>query len=261
METQPGARIAGGDLAGEHMDGLAQRERAGDDGAGALAAERGGVEAALAGEHDVGRGNAGLEVQPGGDEFEAGQQTCADGRHQPERDAPGRARAGLVHQRVRLVAVRTEQQAEPRAGVIEFWEVGRLESLLRSIHGRCAASAEQRVGHIAGDANGRQRNGQFAGDAFDLVPARRAGRADVVAVMRNELETEGGQRAESEVVRGAPTDAKENGSRACLCGGGEQLAGAESGGFPRVTLVGREECEPAGGGHFDDGDFGVVGKR
>lgn len=79
--------------------------------------------------------------------------------------------------------------------------------------------------------------------------------------MGKELEAEGGERAEPEVARGAAADTEEDGGRAGLRRSGDELAGAERRGLPRVTLVRRQERQAAGRGHLDHGDLGGVRGR
>lgn len=119
----------GGDGTGEDVDRFAEGGGAGGEGAGAFAAERAGIETALAGEHEVGGGEAGIEIEPSGDEVEAGDELRGGGRHEAERDAAGRTGAGDVHERVGFRAVGAKQEGEAGGFVVEAAEVGGAKAL------------------------------------------------------------------------------------------------------------------------------------
>ena len=141
----------GGDGTGEDVDRFAEGGGAGGESAGAFAAERAGIETALAGEDEIGGGEAGIEIEPSGDEVEAGDELRGGGRHEAERDAAGRTGAGDVHESVGLRAVGAEQEGEAGGFVVEAAEVGRAEALLRAVNRGGTVGAEEGIGDVAGD--------------------------------------------------------------------------------------------------------------
>ena len=257
VQGKAGAGVPRGDLAGKHMHGLAKCQSPGGDGTRAFAAERTVVETALTRDDQVRGGNASLEIEPGRNEFEAGQKRGACGCHQAKGDAARGTRSGLIHKGVGLSALGAQQQAEPGAGVVELGKVGRKQALLRTINRGGPARAEEGVGDVARDADGREgRN--FPGDVIDHVPSGGNGRPDGFVAAGEALKAESGKGAQPEVVRGTAADAEENGGGAGLGGRGDELAGAERGGLPRVALVWRQQRETARRGHLDHGDFAFL---
>ena len=132
----------GGDGTGEDVDRFAEGDGAGGKSAWAFAAERAGVETALAGEDEIGGGEAGIEIEPSGDEVEAGDELRGGCRHEAERDAAGRSGAGDVHERVGLRAVGTKQEGEAGGFVVEPAEVGWAQALLGAVNRGGAVGAE-----------------------------------------------------------------------------------------------------------------------
>ena len=261
------------------MDGFAEGESAGGDGAGTFAGERGVVEAAFAGDNQIGGGEFPFEVEPCGDEIEPREEFRIGGRHEAEGNAAGGTGAGEVHESVGAAGVRAEEEGEARAFVIEAGEVGWAQAFLWAVSGGGPAGTEEGIGDVAGDADRWERvgrkgaggdgaggegdgvwglgsgEGKAAGEVDDAGPVGGDGRGDARIVGGVTGEAEGGEGAEAEVARGAAADAEENGGDAGA-GGGEtdEFAGAEGRGVPRVALVGSEEGEAGGGGHLHDRD-------
>ena len=146
----------GSHSAGEDVDAFAERQRARGDGAGAFAGKRTFVEAAFAGDDEVRRGEARIEIEPRSDKIESRQQLPARGNHEAERNSAGGAGAGRVHKRVGLLAMRAEHEREARAVMIEAREVGGPQAFLRTVNRGGAAWAEERISHVARDANRRE---------------------------------------------------------------------------------------------------------
>src|SRR6185436_2245892 len=149
---------------------------------------------------------------------------------QTERDAACRARAGRVHERVGLATVRAEHERDASALVFEAAEVGWAQALLRAIDRCRAARAEERIVHVARDAQRRERGWDQARDASELRPRRGHGRVEAFPGAGEKLQSECGERAEAEVVGRAATDAEHNGARVKFFGREvDELAGAERG--------------------------------
>ena len=141
------------------MDGFAEGESAGGDGAGTFAGERGVVEAAFAGDHQIGGGEFTFEIEPCGDEIESWEEFRLGDRHEAEGNAAGGTGAGEVPERVGASGVRAEEVGEARAFVIEAGEVGGAQAFLGAVSGGGPAGTEEGIGDVAGDAKGRERAG------------------------------------------------------------------------------------------------------
>jgi hypothetical protein len=204
VEREVGAGGECGDGTGEDVDGFAEGEGAGGDGAGAFAGERRVVEAALAGDDEIGGGEFVFEIEPRGDEIEAGKELGAGGGHEAERDAAGRAGAGSIHERIGALRVGAEQEREAGALVIEAREVGGAKAFLRAVGGGGAAGAEEGIGDVAGDADraeGRARRGGGRRGARCADQWAGMGGRDGFAESRGvKREAEGGEGAEAEVA-------------------------------------------------------------
>ena len=268
-----------GDGTGEDVDGFAEGESAGGDGAGTFAGERGVVEAAFAGDNQIGGGEFPFEVEPCGDEIEPWEEFRIGGRHEAEGNAAGGTGAGEIHERAGAAGMRAEEVGEARAFVIEAGEVGGAQAFLGAESGGGSAGTEEGIVDVAGDADRWERavrkgvggdgagrdgggawglgpgEGKAAGEVGDAGPVRGDGRGDGRIVGGVKGEAEGGEGAETEIVGRAAADTEENGGDAGA-GGGEtdEFTGADGGGVPQVALVGREEGEAGGGGHLHDGD-------
>ena len=106
-----------------------------------LAGPRGVIEAALAGEYQVGRTKVIIESGEFRDALRTGRRRGTPG-HQAEAGATGRAGAGSV--RIGMQTSRIEDSRPAGQAVIELLDVGRSRTLLGSEHGRGALRAVQR---------------------------------------------------------------------------------------------------------------------
>ena len=91
-------------------------------------------------------------------------------------------------------------------------------------------------------------------DPRETGPLRRSGRIDAISSLGQEVDPQGTQGPEAEVVGRAAADAEKDGADAGLGRGPDQLAGADGRGPLGIPHPWRQLGEPAGGRHLDDGD-------
>ena len=231
----------------------------GDD-TGAFAGERGGVEAAFAGDDEVGGADAGFEVEPVADERATGDEAGGAGHAQAEGDAASRTGAGLHHEGARLVEMCAHFFRDVADGALKLGKILMGQAFLRREDGGGADGAEEGIGDIAGEAEVGQMGPRLAGEAQDGGKTRGCHMGKRGAGGVAEFEADGFESTEAEVVGRAAADAEEDGARAGIGGTGEKLAGAIGGCLPGVAFGGREEMEAAGLGHFEDDEPALGGK-
>ena len=133
------------------MDAFAESNRLRRNRTGPLARERAFVKSAFARDDEIRGGELRPEIEPRGDQVEAGQKACAGGRHEAEAESASGARAGQIEQGIWSAAVVREHHREPRGRMIKVGNLPGAQAFLRTVDGRGPAVAEQRIRDVAGD--------------------------------------------------------------------------------------------------------------
>jgi hypothetical protein len=129
-----------------------ERAGPGNHGARAFAGERARVETAFTGQDEVGRLDPPVEVKPRGHQLAARHELRASGAAQPECRAARRTGARHVHECVWLAGERAQHERDPRPGVFQPALILGAHSLLRAKGRRRTPAAEERIVHIAREA-------------------------------------------------------------------------------------------------------------
>ena len=221
-----------------------------------------GVDPALAGDDEVGAGQAGVEVGRLHDEIHARPQRepgeAVLDREQPEPDPAGRAGTRHVPDGRRRARCRFEEVREASEAAVEEGDQVGGRALLGAVDRGRSGPSEQRVRHVAGDRHPDVRqvpveivqvdSGERLGDAACRRPVGSWG-----VVHRQCLE-----HPEPAIRRRAPTDAEDHLPDTRRGDGPEHVAQPARRRVDRVALTGRHPRQAGRLGHLDDA-AGAVG--
>nr|GEU28571.1 hypothetical protein [Tanacetum cinerariifolium] len=219
------------------------------------------VDAAFAGEHQVGIDHGRVQPDGGRDDVAARTQAAAQEHQHGRADAAARAGARQVGDVLDVPAevARDDGGVVAQVYVQQFHHGGR-RALLRAEHVGRALRPRQRVADVAGDVEHAVPDARVQArqvDAVELVQGA-AARRQVVAGCVEQAAAKRLHHAGAAVVGGAAANAQHEAAGARVQRITDQFARAVAGGAQRVAQRRRHQLQAAGGSHLDDGRGAVA---
>ena len=181
--------------------------------------------------------------------MKTGRAECHQSRSQPARRAPA---GGGGQGESELLLPKIGELSQAPFQLLDHFRGG---AFLRTIDGRGAFRAEQRIGDVAGDQDlhraqirrdvlvvDLRHGGHGAADGFQFIPRT-----------IQETISQGRRHADASIGGGAAANAHDDRARSPAQGVQHQLAGAEGGGLQWIFLCFAEPPEAGRGSHFNHG--------
>lgn len=216
------------------------------------------VEAAFAGNHQLGRRDMALEREHLGDVAEAGFDASARESDEPSDEPAARARAWEVPDGDAAIAL--NNGGIVIQGPVEFEHGGRAGTFLRAVDDARSLGSAERVADV------RQRNDlnlAETGIEGGIIETGEVGESGSPggqrsAVVVEESCTERCGHSGAAVVRSAAADADEDTGDISIKRGTDKLARSVGAGAARIAAIRRDEVETGGRSHLNDGGTATV---